>query len=199
MERAEELLAVWFGPLDADGLPAPARVRRWFAVDPGFDESLRRVFAPDLAAARRGELDGWQATPRGRLALVLLLDQLGRNLHRGTPEAFAGDARALALARAALAAGDADRLLPIEQVFLLLPFEHAEDPDAQATSVAGFERLLAAAPARGRPLFEEFLDYARRHRDVIARFGRFPHRNAALGRATTPEEAAFLATPGSSF
>jgi uncharacterized protein (DUF924 family) len=194
--RAEELLAFWFGPLDADGLAGEAAVARWFEGGPAFDEELRRRFGALHAEARAGLLDGWAETTRGRLALVLLLDQLSRNLHRGSAEAYAGDAHALALAREALERGEDRALALCERVFLLLPFEHAEDLAAQETSVAGFRALAEQAPPRARELFASFLDYAVRHRDVIARFGRFPHRNAALGRATTDAERAHLAEEG---
>jgi len=195
-ERAEELLGFWLGPLDAEGLAAPAQPERWFSRDPDFDAELRRRFGALHEAARAGRLDRWAETPRGRLALVILLDQLSRNLHRGRADAFAADAHALALARGALTRGEDLELAPCERIFLYLPFEHAEHPDAQEVSVERFRALAAAAPARARPLFESFLDYAVRHRDVIARFGRFPHRNAALGRASTPEERAYLEQGG---
>jgi uncharacterized protein (DUF924 family) len=195
-ERAEELLEVWFGTLDEDGIAPPDRRKRWFAGDPAFDEELRRRFGDLHEQACAGELDRWAQTPRGRLALVLLLDQLSRHLHRGMAEAFAADAHALALARGALARGEDRELALCERAFLYLPFEHAEDLAAQEISVERFAELAAIAPERARPLFEEFLDWAVRHRDVIARFGRFPHRNAVLGRATTPEEQAWLEREG---
>lgn len=194
--RAEELLAYWFGPLDAEGLPGEAAASRWFAGGPAFDEELRRRFGALHGEACAGRLDRWAETPRGRLALVLLLDQLARNLHRGSAGAFAGDARALALAREALERGEDRRLGPCERVFLLLPFEHAEDLAAQDVAVAGFRALAAEVPPRGRELFASFLDYAVRHRDVIERFGRFPHRNEALGRVPTDAERAHLAREG---
>jgi uncharacterized protein (DUF924 family) len=195
-ERAEELLAFWLGPLDDEGMAAPACQERWFANDPGFDAELRRRFGALHEEARVGGLDRWAETPRGRLALVILLDQLSRNLHRGRAEAFAGDVHALALARGALARGEDLDLGPCERAFLYLPFEHAEDREAQEISVERFRTLAAAAPARARALFESYLDYAIRHRDVIARFGRFPHRNRVLGRTSTPEELAWVAREG---
>lgn len=194
--RADELLAFWFGPLDADGLAGEAAVARWFEGGPGFDEELRRRFGALHAEARAGRLDGWAETPRGRLALVLLLDQLSRDLHQVSAEAFAGDAQALALAREALERGEDPALALCERVFLLLPFEHAEDLAAQETSVAGFRALAEQAPPRARELFTIFVDHAARHRDVIARFGRFPHRSAALGRASTAAERAHLEKEG---
>jgi uncharacterized protein (DUF924 family) len=195
-ERAEELLAFWFGPLDGEGLAPPERQARWFAADPAFDAELRRRFGALHEEARAGRLDRWAETPRGRLALVTLLDQVSRNLHRGGADAFASDAAALALARGALARGEDRELALCERVFLYLPFQHAEEPAAQETSVGRFRALARAAPARARPLFEEFLDHAVRHRDVIARFGRFPHRSPALGRTATPQELAYLEREG---
>lgn len=194
--RAEELLAFWLGPLDGDGLAAPAFEARWFAKDAAFDGELRRRFGALHEEACSGRLEDWAGSPRGRLALVLLLDQLSRNLHRGRAEAFAGDARALAHARAALARGEDLALALCERVFLYLPFEHAEEREAQELAVERFRLLAAAAPERARARFASFLDYAIRHRNVIERFGRFPHRNPALGRTSTPEERAWVEREG---
>ncbi|MBK7972770.1 MAG: DUF924 domain-containing protein [Deltaproteobacteria bacterium] len=198
-ERAAALLRFWFG----DDLEAPSVtpdiVRRWFAGGAAMDAECARHFGDDLAAAARGELDGWVATPRGRLALVLLLDQLSRNVWRATPAAFAQDAAARRLAAEAVERGE-DRVLTAPQrVFLYLPFEHGESLADQRQSVALFEALARDVPEPDRALFEHFADYARRHAVVIERFGRFPHRNAVLGRESTTEELAFLAEPGSSF
>jgi uncharacterized protein (DUF924 family) len=176
----DDLLAYWF---------APGTSERWFVKDPAFDSELDRRFGALAAAAARGELDSWAETPRGALALTILLDQLTRNIHRGSPEAFAQDARARAVARAAIAAGHDALLTPLERPFLYLPFEHSEDPADQDRAVELFTALGNA----------EQLDYAERHRTIIQRFGRFPHRNAILGRESTAEETAFLAGPNSSF
>jgi len=200
MTRSEALLQHWFGPAEADGWTVPPdRMALWFRGGPEVDADLRHRFAADVDAARAGQLSAWTGTPRGRLALLLLLDQLPRNLFRGTPQAFQSDALALSLAREALASGEDAQLRPIERPFVYLPLEHAEDRSAQATSVQKFRELAAAAPAASRPAFEGFLDYAIRHQVVIERFGRFPHRNRILGRASTPEEEAFLLEPNSSF
>jgi uncharacterized protein (DUF924 family) len=200
MERSEEVLSHWFGEAAGDGWQvAPDRVALWFRGGAEVDEELRRRFAADVDAARAGKLSGWASTPRGRLALLLLLDQLPRNLFRGRPEAFASDAMALSLSREALARGEDAQLRPIERTFLYLPFEHAEDRGAQATSVERFRALAQAAPASAHAAYEGFLDYAIRHQVIVERFGRFPHRNRILGRASTEEEEAFLREPGSSF
>jgi len=189
----EALHRFWFADAACDDAAAKERVALWFAADERFDALCRAGFAtwPDHAA--RGELDAWRAEPRSALALVLTLDQLPRNLFRGTQRAFAYDARAREVASGAVDAGFDARLAPIEASFLYLPFEHAEDPSTQDRSVALFERLVERASPVLRATCEEFVDYARRHREVIARFGRFPHRNAALGRASTADEVAWLA------
>ena len=176
----EDVLAWWF---------APETKAEWFAGGEAFDAAVRGRLGPLFARAARGELDGWAVEPCGLLALVILLDQVPRNIFRGTPRAFEGDARALALARLAVDRG-LDRGFSVdERLFLYLPFEHAEDLADQERSVALFRALGDA----------DYLDYAIRHLAVIERFGRFPHRNAILGRASTAAELAFLEEPGSSF
>lgn len=153
---------------------------------------MRTRFGGVIEAALASALPAaWQPAP---LAELLLLDQFTRNVFRGTPRAFAGDARALVLARQLVDSGAHLALHPLERAFAYLPFEHAEDLAMQDRSVALFEAL-----ATGDPYFDDTLDYARRHRDIVQRFGRFPHRNAILGRASTPDEIAFLQQPGSSF
>ena len=153
---------------------------------------MRARFGDAIDAALAGTLPAaWAAAP---LAELLLLDQFTRNVFRGTPRAFAGDARALALAQALVDSGAHLALHPLERAFAYLPFEHAEDRAAQERGVA-----LFAALATGDPYFDDTLDYARRHRDIVQRFGRFPHRNAIIGRPSTPDETAFLQQPGSSF
>jgi uncharacterized protein (DUF924 family) len=163
----------------------------WFEKDASFDAACDR-FADALRAARAGTLDHWAATPRGALALILLLDQFSRNLHRGAAEAYAADAEARALARAAVARGFDRKLGWVERMLLYLPFEHSEDLADQDESVRLFETLWLA-------LGDATVEYAHRHRDVIRRYGRFPHRNAVLGRESTPEELAYLAHPGAGF
>jgi uncharacterized protein (DUF924 family) len=186
------VLSFWFGPLGPEGIPAEQTARRWFAGGPTVDEECRETFGVHVAAAVRGERDAWAGTPSGRLALVLLLDQLTRNIHRGTAGSFAGDERALAQAAEAVRLGEDQTLRPIERYFLYMPFEHAEDAAMQRRAVELFERLLEEAPAGALGIFEAGVEYARRHEAVIARFGRFPGRNAALGRPSTAQEEAFL-------
>ncbi|MGH0029237.1 MAG: DUF924 family protein [Myxococcota bacterium] len=199
-DDAEELLAFWFGPLDADGAPGDAARARWFDPPDGFDAELARRFGSRVEEALDGGLAEWAATPRGRLALVLLLDQLPRNVHRGRARAFAGDARALALAFEAIERGDDRALLPIERCFLYLPLMHAEDASVQERCVEVFTHLAREpAPDVVARQIAASLSFARTHRDAIARFGRFPARNAALGRASTEAERAFLERHPSGF
>ena len=185
MIAPEDILVFWFAGDPSAHRPA------WFQKDPDFDAGCTR-FADALAAAKRGDYDSWAETPRGALALLILLDQLSRNLHRGSAEAFAADAKARGVARAAIARGFDAGLTPPERMFLYLPFEHSEDMADQNESVRLFETLRDA-------LGDNTVSYAHRHRDVIQRFGRFPHRNAVLGRISTAAELAYLAEPGSGF
>jgi uncharacterized protein (DUF924 family) len=187
-DDAARLLAFWF----ADG-PDTWR-QAWFQRDDGFDAACRDGFGGLVAPAREGALDAWATAPGGALALLLLLDQFPRNLHRGSALAFASDAHARAIARRAVLAEGFDRALtPMQRIFCYLPFEHGEALADQDLSVALFEGLRDI-PAMARP--GGTIDYAWRHREVILRFGRFPHRNAALGRDTTAGEAAWLAAGG---
>lgn len=195
---AVEVLQFWFGRTDRADEVDGALQKRWFFKDPKFDNQIRQRFAELLEPARDGQLN-WSVTPFGRLAEILLLDQFPRNIFRNQPEAFAYDATALQLALAGLEMGD-DRACGLYQrLFFYLPLEHSEELPLQQRSVALFEGLLQEAPAAKEKQFSEVLDYAVRHRDIIARFGRFPHRNHALGREPTAEELEFLRQPGSSF
>jgi uncharacterized protein (DUF924 family) len=195
----DELLAVWFGDHDDDVETGESRSELWWGQSAETDEMLGGRFGQAASAAAAGALDHWTGSPRGRLALILLLDQLPRVIHRGAPGAFAQDEKARRVAGQGLTSG-ADRLLrPIERVFFYLPFEHSEDPADQGLSVELFERLTVEVPDGWRKTFDAYLDFALRHRDIVDRFGRFPHRNAILGRDSTPEEVEFLKQPGSGF
>ena len=195
----EEIVGFWFGSNPDDVAAAEERSALWWDKDPAVDRALGERFGGWIERAAAGELDAWAATPRGRLALVLLLDQLPRNVFRDTPRAFAHDARALAHCLRALATRADRALRPIERVFLYLPLEHSEAPLHQDRSVALYAALLDEVPPAWRPAFEAYHRYALRHREIVARFGRFPHRNALLGRRSTPEELAFLREPDSAF
>lgn len=190
----EAVLAFWFGPPDAGPEIRADCAKMWFAGGAAIDAEVARRFAGEHAAAVRRHRDHWAATPRGRLALILLLDQFSRHLHRGGPEAFASDRHALALALAGIDAGQDAHLGDAKRAFFYLPLHHAEDRAAQEQSVALFARLAERCAPGWRPHAAEFLRYAREHRDVVARFGRFPHRNAVLGRASTAAESAYLAS-----
>lgn len=198
METAESLHACWFGG-PADEAAAQRQSTLWWSKSAELDAELARRFGDMVAAARGGALDDWTATPQGALALILLTDQLPRNIYRGAPAAFASDPRALSVCLAGLASGTDRQLAPVERVFFYLPLEHAESMAEQDRSVAVCTQLLDDVPDAVAARYRSVLDYAVRHRQIIARFGRFPHRNAILGRVSTAEELAFLAGPGSSF
>ncbi len=184
---ADALLSFWFGTLDAHGRADAAHRERWFRKDPGFDRELRERFGALHAEVSAGAHESWLATPRGRLAYVIALDQLPRNLFRDSARAFATDARALEVALEGLALGVDRALAHDERSFLYMPLMHSEDLAVQERCVALFAD------------FPENRSFAEQHRDIIQRFGRFPHRNAVLGRASTAEEREFLRGPGSSF
>jgi len=183
----DQVLDFWFGPL-----PHAERAV-WFRKDPAFDAEIRSRFGTAIEAALSGAFADWSATPRGALARVLLLDQFTRNAFRDTPRAFAGDTLALATATAAIDAGEDRALDRYERWFLYMPFEHAEDRAVQERSLALFGGLTAETGVPGN------LEWAQKHAAIVRRFGRFPHRNEILGRASTPEELAFLREPGSRF
>jgi uncharacterized protein (DUF924 family) len=193
-----DLLSFWFGSTDLHASPAPELQARWFAGGPAFDAEVTARFSERLDTPDAVEA---QATdPAGVLAAIVTFDQLPRNIFRGSARAFAFDIRALALSRRFVASG-ADRTVGLTQrVFAYLPFMHAEDRATQDASIALYTQL--AADAAGTPAaasFKNNLVFAEKHRDIIARFGRFPGRNLALGREDTPEEAGWLAGGGESF
>lgn len=190
-DLVREVLEFWFGAQGDPGRNLPRKA--WFEKNAGFDEEIRRRFGATVEEAGSGRLDGLTDFADGALAVTILLDQFPRNLFRGQARAFADDAKALGTATRAIEKGFDRVLSPVERVFLYLPFEHSESLEDQVRGVALFQSVPAV------PWRAEQLDYAVRHRDIIARFGRFPHRNAALGRASTAEELAFLQQPGSSF
>jgi uncharacterized protein (DUF924 family) len=188
-----DVLNFWFLAPDA---PGHGQAREdWFRKDDGFDAQVRERFGALIAQAVAGGLREWDDEgPQGTLARILVLDQFTRNARRDTSGAFEGDALALAAARSLVDSGADRALTPVQRWFAYLPFMHAEDARAQEQSVELFTEL-----AREHPGFDSALDYAHRHRGVIARFGRFPHRNRILGRASTPDELAYLSQPGSGF
>lgn len=179
-DMPEEVLTFWFEEIEP---------KQWWVTNPAFDELVRRRFLDLLQRAAQGELWPWRASPRGRLAEVIVLDQFSRNIHRGTPSAFAQDPMALVLAQEAVASRAHEALAPVERTFLLMPYMHSES------------RLIHV---EAEALFREFAppgnyDFELRHKAIVDRYGRYPHRNAILGRVSTPEELEFLKQPGSSF
>lgn len=190
---AEDVLDFWF--VDAETGPEAIRRRNriWFQGGAPFDRECTKHFGAALAAAASGELDNWLESPRPRLALIVLLDQFSRNVYRGTAAAYQQDARALVACTEGIELGHDRQLSPIERTFFYLPMEHAEDRSVQALSVRHFEALAAEAPEELRAQLLANAGYARQHRDIVEKFGRFPHRNAVLGRACTAAEDAYLA------
>ena len=192
---AQQVLDFWFGTADD---PAHLQQRpQWFRKDPGFDAAIVQRFGRLIEQALAGGIDDWAAVPLAALpalARVIVLDQFTRNTYRGSARAFAGDAMALQTARALVASGLDRELTGVQRMFVYLPFEHAEDRSHQRTSLQLFEQL-----GRDVPALAGLREWAQRHHDIVERFGRFPHRNAALGRASSSDELEFLQQPGSGF
>jgi uncharacterized protein (DUF924 family) len=200
LNEIEQVLEFWFGACGADGSLDPVKRRMWFSDGGKHDAEIRKRFRKLYRSAARGELDGeWAATPRGRAALIVVLDQFSRHIHRGTAAAFAQDPAAQRLASAGVEQGVDRELLPIQRAFFYLPFEHAEDLKLQKLGARLFERLSTEVAPAWRKDYINFADYSGHHRDIVERFGRFPHRNVILGRVSTPEEIEFLKQPGSAF
>jgi len=200
MDEARIVREYWFGaqPLTAEALAR--RMDFWFAPDAGqHDEEIRTRFGGLLERAAAGELHAWADGPRRRLSLIVLLDQFPRNMFRGTARAFEYDAQALTLALTGMQSGADGALDFVERLFFYMPLEHAENRDAQDESVAAFRRLLAEVPPELHETFADTLSFAEKHRSIIERFGRFPHRNTLLGRVSTPEELEWLQEGGTSF
>lgn len=198
-QRAQDIVDFWIGPAAKDPEAAKARVKLWYQSTPETDEKIREQFGDDLARAERGELDFWQSSPEGSLALVILLDQFSRNLYRGTARAFSNDAHALRIAGEAIAAEQHEALPWMGRAFLYHPFHHAESLAHQDLSVALFEALYESVEPPWQDQVGGFLEYAREHREVVRRFGRFPHRNRVLGRENTPEEQEYLDAGANSY
>jgi len=194
--RPEDVLEFWFGP---SGAPPLVNSTKWYTKDAAFDREIEERFGELHALAARGALDSWKTTPRGRLALVILLDQFSRNMFRGTSRAFAQDARACEIALDAINAREGEQLTVVERTFLYMPLMHAEDVALQRKGIELFAALEGQAPEELKKYVANGLDYMKKHAEIIERFGRFPHRNETLGRASTPEELEFLKQPGSSF
>lgn len=202
METIESILAFWFGA-DADVVSDPVVAQRqgkmWWSKADAIDRAIAQRFAVCTEQAATLQLQHWRATPHGWLALLILSDQFPRNMYRGTPRAFEYDAFALQTALDGIDLGIDRQLRPIQRVFFYLPLEHAESLAHQEHALQLFTSLAQEVPAAQQGAFAGFVDFARRHHDVVARFGRFPHRNVILGRLSSADEEAFLLQPGSSF
>jgi uncharacterized protein (DUF924 family) len=191
MSNFESILEYWFGNKNKADYGKPKKF--WFNKNNKVDEEIKQQFSIDYELAKQGVLDSWKNEPQSCLALILLLDQIPRNIFRDQPQMYATDAKALNMTKFAIKHNFDQELLPVERWFIYLPFEHSENIDHQCQAVALF-RTLSHDPDSAITI-----DYAIRHFEVIRQFGRFPHRNQILGRETTPEEAEFLQQPGSSF
>ena len=191
--RIDAILAFWFREAALSAPQIDQRMDTWFGEDAVFDAMVQNEFADDVEQASDGKLDHWAHKPEGRLALILLLDQFRRNIHRGTAAAFARDKQALKLCVEGAMQKKDRGLTPIQRVFFYMPLQHAESLKVQEKGVQLFNKLAEAVSPTYRETFATIAQFAELHRDIIARFGRFPHRNKALGRNNTPEEDEYLA------
>lgn len=199
MTQPDEILEFWF----ADALNSPAAAARrnefWFSANAEVDRTIWEKYGDTVADAAAGHYDKWAETARGRLALIIVLDQFPRNIYRGTAEVFRCDRVAMALAEAGVTRGHLAGLTVPEQTFMLMPFQHSEDIEEQRAGVALMQGLVAEAGPDWRALAQGYADYAVLHHDIILEFGRFPHRNQVLGRQATPAESAYLKGGGATF
>ncbi len=195
----EAVIGFWFGPLDEHGRTDQAHLRHWFIKDEAFDQEIRRRFGSLHEKVSRGVHEDWLATPLGRLAYLIVSDQFSRNMFRGTGRMFASDAGALAVAVDGIERGLDRRVFHDGRMFFYMPLMHAEDLAMQDRCASLFASWRDEVSDELRKGVAEGLKYAEMHRDIIRRFGRFPHRNAVLSRTSTPAELAFLKQPGSSF
>lgn len=199
MENIETILQFWFGTAEDDLEVAKQCSKKWWKKNPQVDAEIHERFAGTVDAAASGQFDEWLSDARGRLAMIILADQFSRNMYRDTPRAFAYDSLALSWAKEGIALGADEALRPIERIFFYMPLEHSESIEDQEQAVSLTTNLAATVSPEKRELFEGFIGFAKRHRDIVQRFGRFPHRNAILGRDSSVQEAEFLKQPGSSF
>ncbi len=193
------VLDFWFQPGTMDQPTIDSRMERWFTADAVTDAVLRNEFGPLVEQASKGQLDAWVATPEGRLALILMLDQFRRSIYRGTPKAFSRDPHALKLCVEGAMKGDYKTLNPFQQAFYFMPLQHAESLKIQERSVKIYEGLVAGVSDTLKATFATFAQFAELHHDIVESFGRFPHRNKTLGRANTAEEQEYLGAGAPSF
>ena len=197
--RIEAILAFWFKEQELDAPQIDRRMDIWFGEDPVFDHEIKKEFADDVHRASEGELDHWAAEPRGRLALIILIDQFRRNIYRNSAKAFSKDRLALKLCVEG-AMEKLDRgLTPIERVFFYMPLQHAESAKVQAKALELYNRLAESVSKTYQETFLTVAQFAELHKDIIDQFGRFPHRNKLLGRKNTPEEDEYLASDSPDF
>ena len=199
METSASILEFWFGTAADQVAIAEQQSSLWWSKNEATDRLIQQRFEPLVVAAGQGKLDDWLASATGHLALILLTDQFPRNIYRDTPQAFASDDRVRHWCKQGLETGRDRELRPVERLFFYLLLEHSEDRADQQRCVSLLRQLAAEVAPRLQPTFENFVDFALRHQVIVERFGRFPHRNAILGRQSTPEEQEFLQQPGSSF
>lgn len=197
--RIEDILQFWFGAFPSPYTADASKADMWFKNGASYDSEIFVNFGVDYDKAINGELDHWADSYRGRLALIILLDQFSRHIHRNTAQAFAQDKKAQHLCIDGIAAGDDGRCHAVERSFFYLPLEHAEDIDRQDLSVRAYEQLLSDVPEEYKKPFEVTLSFAKSHHFVIEKFGRFPELNEILGRSSTQEELAFIASGRYSF
>ncbi|MEM9602921.1 MAG: DUF924 family protein [Pseudomonadota bacterium] len=195
----DAVLAFWFGELDGEDVADDGKRDMWFNGSDALDNTIRERFLGAYEAALGGRLGGWRETARGALALVVVLDQFPLNMFRRTARAFESEHAAVDACQAAVAAGLDRELVMVERTFLYMPLMHAEDLALQDASVDHYAALAADAPSGLRERAERTLDFARNHRDIVARFGRFPHRNAVLNRENTAAESEYLAAGPASY
>jgi len=197
LDEARQVREFWFGALPMSAHELHRREQLWFATGPPElrhqrDEAIRARFEQMIERAAHDQLASWADSPRRRLSLIILLDQFPRNIYRGTARAFAYDSQALSLALSGMQSAADGALDVVERMFFYMPLQHAESREVQDESVAAYRRLLTEAPQQLRGAFESGLQSAQLHRSLIEQFGRFPHRNRALGRSDTPDEEAWL-------
>lgn len=197
--RVDTILHHWFGNAENTSFPSEERTAAWFGGDVETDKDIKRLFAADVIKAANGDYAEWEQIPRSLLALIILLDQFPRHLYRGAAGAFEHDSKALSLCLKGIEHSYDHELSLIERVFFYFPLMHSEDLEMQILSVRAYQMLAAISFPETRELFEKFLDYAIKHRELISRFGRFPYRNETLGRTSTAEELAFLKESGRSW
>jgi len=198
-QQADAVLEYWFGDTVKNLARVPDRMDFWFGASPATDAEILTRWGELVEAASEGRLDAWTPSPRGRLAVLLLLDQFRRSIYRGTPEAFRRDGRARYLMRDGVSRMMDLKLSPIERVFFYMPLQHSESLDDQELGVDRFLQVEREVASEYQVTFAGFRKYAQLHRDIVARFGRFPHRNAILGRRDTPDERVWLAGAAETF